>query len=278
MAGGTKRSRGAQPRVLDLAAPSVDFETKCWEKDWRLISDSSYIGRMIARCNYAFRKRRVIINNVADVSVVAKAMDRLVEARVIDEFSIAEELADATLSAYEIDPASFKGGYPYSIAELVGVRASSSDYILHFSSDSIMEGRIRPAQWVEQALDVMRVRDDVVVANPAWNWRFRKAAAASVEDLTNFYVSCGFSDQCYLIKRSVFDSPIYNYQHDASDIYPEYGGNSFEKRVFCFMRACDKKRITHKAESYWHRNINRMPTPSVRRLASVSELRWLRNF
>jgi hypothetical protein len=36
-----------------------------------------------------------------------------------DEFSIAENLAARTLSAYEIDPVSFAGGYPYSIDDIL---------------------------------------------------------------------------------------------------------------------------------------------------------------
>jgi len=267
----------AHDGVRTLTHPTVDFETKCWEKDWRLIADPSYISRMISRCNFPFHKRRVIVNNVEDIRLVAQALDKLVGLNIIDEFVVADERAAGTLAKYEIDPASFAGGYYYSIAELVGINVSSADYVLHFASDAIMEGRIRPARWIAQAVEIMGEREDVVVANPAWNWRFRKAAAASQEELANFHVSCGFSDQCYLIKRSVFDAPVYNYDHEDGNIYPTYGGNLFERRAFCFMRACDKKRITHKSESYWHRNISRMPTPRMRTLASISELRWLRS-
>jgi hypothetical protein len=260
-----------------LPYPSVDFETKCWENDWRLVVDPSYISRMIGRCNYPFRTRRVIVNNVEDIRLVAGALDRLVSRDIIDEYCIAAELADRTLAKYKIDLASFDGGYYYSIAELVGICVSSADYVLHFSSDSIMEGRFRPPQWIGQAIDIMQSREDVVVANPAWNWRFGKAAAVSQEQIGNFYVSCGFSDQCYLIRRAVFDRPIYGYSHEDALIYPAHGANSFEKRAFCYMRVCDKKRITHTAESYWHRNIRQMRTPTKRLLASVSALRWLRS-
>lgn len=260
-----------------LTYPAVDFETKCWEEDWRLIADPTYLSRMISRCNFPFRKRRVIVNNVEDMHSVTLALENLVTRHIIDEFVIASDLATQTLEKYEIDPASFEGGYYYSIAELVGINVSSADYILHFASDAIMEGRIRPARWIAQAVQVMGEREDVVVANPAWNWRFRKAAASSQEELANFYVSCGFSDQCYLIKRSVFDAPVYSHDHEDGKIYPTYGGNLFERRAFCFMRACNKKRITHKSESYWHRNISRMPTPRLRAMASISELRWLRS-
>jgi hypothetical protein len=260
-----------------VGIPTVDFETKCWDKDWQLIADPSYLGRMIARCNYQFRTRRVIINNVEDIGLVAAALDQLVARDIIDEFCIAEHLAATTLQKYEIDPASFQGGYYYSIAELVGVNVSSADYILHFSSDSIMEGRLSEPSWVQQAVDILEAWEDAVVANPAWNWRFAKAAAVSERKIGSFYVSCGFSDQCYLIRRHVFDNPIYNFRHEDAQIYPAHGGNSFERRAFCFMRACNKKRLTHDAESYWHRNIKQMPAPSMRTLASISQLRWLRS-
>jgi hypothetical protein len=256
--------------------PSVDFETKCWEQDWRLICEPNYLSRMIERCNYAFQKRRVIINNVGDLDLVAKALGRLVSLGVIDEFCTADALADEALARYQISRPSFRGGYYYSIAELVGIMSSSADYLLHFSSDSIMEGRIRTARWVGEAVAIMQERDDVIVANPAWNWRFRKAAAVSEGRVGDFYVECGFSDQCYLIKRAVFDAPIYGHDHPDAAIFPAHGGNSFERRAFSFMRACGKKRITHSKESYWHRNIGQTPAANVRSLASVSALRWLR--
>ena len=256
--------------------PSVDFETKCWEQDWRLICEPNYLARMIERCNYAFKKRRVIVNNVSDVDLVARALGRLVSLGVIDEFCTADALADAALARYQISRTSFRGGYNYSIAELVGIMQSSADYLLHFSSDSIMEGKLRPARWVGEAVAIMEERDDVIVANPAWNWRFGKAAAVSEGRVGDFHISCGFSDQCYLIKRAVFDAPIYAHDHPDAAIFPAHGANSFERRAFCFMRVCGKKRITHSEESYWHRNISQTPAASVRSLASVSTLRWLR--
>lgn len=76
--------------------PTADFETKCWEKDWRLIADPFYLGRMIARCNYQFRTRTVVVNNAKDIDVVATALDRLVARNIIDQFCIAEQRAAKT--------------------------------------------------------------------------------------------------------------------------------------------------------------------------------------
>lgn len=43
---------------------NVTFETKCWEKDYKLILDTPHLENMIKNCNYQFGSRQLIVNNV----------------------------------------------------------------------------------------------------------------------------------------------------------------------------------------------------------------------
>ena len=56
-----------------LPDPTVDFETKCWERDWRLVTNRSYISRMISR-----------FNNAVDVRAVGRALGKTAAQDVID--------------------------------------------------------------------------------------------------------------------------------------------------------------------------------------------------
>jgi hypothetical protein len=100
----------------------------------------------------------------------------------------------------------------------------------------------------------MSTTPDILVANPAWNNRFGEAKAESFKEDDNWFYSYGFSDQCYLIRAENFRQQIYNEQHAASERYPKYGGNLFEKRVDAYMRNKGLKRVTSKKIAYQHRN------------------------
>src|SRR5574344_2438379 len=54
-------------------------------------------------------------------------------------------------------------------------------------------------------------------------------------------LSYGFSDQCYLIRVDEFKRRIYNFKNEASERYPKYGGELFEKRVDAYLR--DNRRL-----------------------------------
>lgn len=102
----------------------------------------------------------------------------------------------------------------------------------------------------------MEQNPSIVVANPVWNFHYDEAKAeAECESADGrFYIGYGFSDQCYLINTEVFKDRIYGYHHPASDRYPSYGGELFEKRVDSFMRSLNKKRLVVKDVSYVSKN------------------------
>lgn len=231
----------------------VTFETKCYENDFQLMLNSNYLETMIERCNYKFDKKILFINNVSDINQVKTYANKSVSKGIINEFYVVEEYAQAALDFFKIDKESFLGGYYYSIAELVSIFLCKTEYLLHFSSDSMMLANSE--SWIDDAINIMNQNEKFIVANPTWNNLFNEAKNESFDEIENWFVGSGFSDQCYLIKSDVFKNNIYNFHHKCSQRYPKYGGELFEKRVDSYMRCNNLYRLTNKNCSYMHENI-----------------------
>jgi hypothetical protein len=243
---------------METGVMDVTFETKCWENDYRLLLSTNHLERMIENCNYDFKYKQLIINNVNDEKKIASMTKECIEKGIINEVFFASEYASRVLECYDIDVDSFEGGYYYSIAELVGIYQCKTPYLLHFSSDSYIPHRYKASNWIQEAIEIMEQNKDIIVANPTWNYKWREAESESTDSVNEkFWFSQGFSDQCYLINVENFKGKIYNYQHPASARYPKYGGNLFEKRVDSFMRTHDKYRIVAKDVSYYSKNVTK---------------------
>jgi hypothetical protein len=243
---------------------TITFETKCYENDWEYLLRTDRLKRAVALCNYPFDRVVLYINNVSNPRKVGEYAERLVHSGVIDEFIYVSEHAEQALDSFGCSRDSFAGGYYYSIAEMVGIYLCRTDYLLHFSSDTIMANG---EEWIGSAIEKMEENDRIIVANPTWNDKFHRAKEESIAEDEVFYISNGFSDQCYLIAPARFRSPVYNEKHEISDRnYPKYGGESFEKRINAYMRNHSYLRITSKKASYRHRNFSKN---RLRRKASV---------
>jgi len=231
---------------------NVTFEIKVYENDWEYILKGSYLEKIICRCNYTFKRKVLFINNVNNLEKVKKYAEKKVLKGVIDEYFVVNLYEQEALSYFNIKKESFRGGYYYSIAELVSIYLCETKYLLHFSSDSFLTKK--NMNWIDDAIKIFKENDDVIVANPTWNFDYKQAKKESLFEIDDFYVSYGFSDQCYLIKTNVFKKQIYSENHIDSLRYPIYGGELFEKRVDSFMRNNNKLRITSKKVSYIHIN------------------------
>ncbi|WP_278011107.1 hypothetical protein [Flavobacterium gyeonganense] len=231
---------------------NVTFEIKVYENDWEYILKGNYLDKIIERCNYQFTNRILLINNVTNVEKVKKYAEKKVLNGVLDAYFLVEDYANEVLNYFGIQKDSFAGGYYYSISELVSIYLCKTEFLLHFSSDSFLEDS--NVNWIDSAIKIFNERDDIVVANPAWNFAYEYAKKSSISEIDDFYIGYGFSDQCFLIKCIDFKKPIYNEYHIDSERYPKYGGELFEKRVDSFMRNYNKLRITSKKVSYIHIN------------------------
>lgn len=239
-----------------MSRPRVTFETKCWERDWKLLLDTGRLKDMIGRCSYPFADKILYVNNVRDSARVMKAGQRLVVEGVITEVVLVEDLAQGALAGFAVDKESFRGGYFYSIQELVGIHHCRTEYLLHFSGDTV---QTNSEPWIDQAIERMERDATAVVANPNWDSAGDQAKREALSEDELFFRSKGFSDQCYLIKAAVFKRPIYGETNEATAVYPRYGGELFEKRVNAWMRNHGLDRLTSKKACYAHKNYPKDP-------------------
>jgi hypothetical protein len=237
-----------------MTLPCVTFETKCYEKDWEILLKTGRLETMISRNCYEFAERILYINNVADPDKVRRYAERFKERGIITDHVLVEEHAEEALAFFGLDRDSFKGGYYYSIQELVGIYLCRTDYLLHFSGDSILDGSF---PWIEQGITVLNSDKRIRTVNCVWNRKHDEARDNAFEEDDNFWIGYGFSDQCYLIRAADFRDRIYGDAHPASQRYPAYGGELFEKRVDAWARNNGYLRATYKHGSYLSKNFPR---------------------
>jgi len=233
---------------------SVTFETKCYEKDWEILLKTDRLESIIARNRFDFQERILYINNVLEPEKVRDFAERLKARGVITDHVLVEDFADEALTFFDLNRDSFKGGYYYSIQELVGLYRCQTDFLLHFSGDSILDGSF---PWVEQGIELLEHDERVRVVNCVWNRKHEEARANAFEDNAEYWFGYGFSDQCYLVRTADFRAPIYDESHPASERFPGYGGELFEKRVDSWMRNHGYLLATYKHGSYLHKNYPR---------------------
>lgn len=226
----------------------VTFEIKCWENDWQFVLLTDRIRVLLERCNHSFSNKVLHINNVKKPALVEKHARRLVSQGVLDEYVFVKDYEKDVLEFFDIKKADFKGGYYYSIAELTAIYLCKTEYLLHFSSDAMLNPGKYP--WVQSAIDNMADNRKVFVAYPNYHLAKREA---DYED-ANWYYGYGFSDQCYLIRTADFRQRIYQETNPMSERYPKYGGELFEKRVDAYMRNHELLRMSSKHMGYHHKN------------------------
>ncbi|WP_245851007.1 glycosyltransferase family 2 protein [Paenibacillus herberti] len=232
--------------------PGVTFETKCYEQDWQQLLLSDRLRRAIEFHAYPFAERILYINNVERPELVSQHAQKLVDTGVLTSYVVVEEHSEEALRFFGLSREDFQGGYWYSIAELVSIYLCRTEYLLHYAGDCMLENA---AKWVEPALERMRLQPSIVCANPVPNGWFEDARREAMLTRGDFHYGYGFSDQCYLIRTMDFRARIYGEKHPASERYPAYGGQLFEKRVDAWMRCSGLLRLTWRHDCYWHRSV-----------------------
>jgi|YelNatPaOPRAMG01_1025707.scaffolds.fasta_scaffold22364_3 hypothetical protein len=228
---------------------SVTFSTSCWEQDWDILLKTNFLKNKIERNNYAFTKKVLIINNVKDRAKVEKYARIAVECDVLTDYFFVEDYIEAALKSFELTKEALGRGYYYSNHELTSIYLCSTDYLLFYTGDTWLD---KTVPWVAPAIDEFEKNSVYKVANPVWNYMFSHAKSVNTSEVGDFWVGYGFSDQCFLVRTKEFKAPIYNETNPASAQYPLYGGETFEKRVYSWMRNHHYLRLTYKHGSYIH--------------------------
>ena len=187
-------------------------------------------------CRYPFDRAVLHINNVNDPDEVERWAARAVDAGVIDVYARVSDYADEALAFFGCAPAAFGKGYYYSIAELTALYLCKTDYLLHFSSDTIMAN---DEAWIAPAIAKMENdprsawlrKPDVERQVPTGPERSRSPRTTTFSSVTAFPTSATScrpppSDAPFTARRT----PI------SESRFPHYGGDSFEKRVDAYMR------------------------------------------
>lgn len=209
---------------------------------------------MIHRCNYNFDRKVLYINNVKNPEKVTRHAQTLQDTGVITSYVLVSDYEDEVLKFFELTRESFRGfGYYYSIQNLTGIYLCETDYLLHFTEDSIM---LNGHPWIDAAIGRMGENDNVVVGlanNEGWAEDTR--LLAEFEDEA-FYYGHVFSDQCYLIRARKFKRPVYNEWHPAVGLYPypERYTFYFEKKMNSYLRNHGLLTIVSKHAIYRHDN------------------------
>lgn len=235
----------------------LTFATNCWEQDWRYLLKKGYLERMIENCEYDFDQKILCIGNVHNMNDVTKYAEKKIKEGLIDKYFIVEETSKEVLSYFQIDKENFKGGYNYSISPLTALYKCETDLLLYFTGDAYIVKDNN--KWVEKAVKLLSESDNYFVTNPTWNSNFQEAKSESFDETEDNFIGYGFSDQCFMVRTADFRKPIYNETHPASERYPKYAGELFEKRVDSYMRNHQLYRATSKVSSYIHQNYPPLP-------------------
>jgi len=251
-------------RVKEITTPiifksrilfDVTYSTKCWENDWRRVLNSRFLEKNLRINNYAFSDRVVVINNISDNKEVINRAKELVRKGILTRYYLVDDYANEALSYFKIPKESFAGGYFYSISELVEIYLCKTKYLLHYAGDTLLQNK---TNWINEGLLAIE-NENAKVVDPCCDAGFSHDRAAAIRETDKFFIGYGFSDRCYLIRTSDFKALIYNSTHPASNRYPEYGGESFEKRVDSWMQNNGWMRFTHKKAYYLHFNYFKNP-------------------
>jgi len=134
-----------------------------------------------------------------------------------------------------------------------------TDYLFHLSGDTFIINNHR--NWIGEAICIMNDMENIWDAHLLSGWWDRNLQTVHYEsEINNFLLGYGygFTDRRYLIRKKDFINPIYNEIHKIPLMrFPNYGGNSFEKRVDAYLRNHKKLSIADKYTGYGHRNFPR---------------------
>lgn len=262
----------SQSKFRELKIMDVTFETKVWEKDWDLIMKTPCLGQTIQRCGELVSKKVLFINNVKNKQKVINAADRLISNGIIDRWILVEDYAERALSYFNLSKEKLGVGYYYSIAELVSIYLCDTKYLLHFSGDSTVIKGAR-YDWLAQGIKVLENNPQVAVVNLAWTNELGAIRSESDGEDENFFYGYGFSDQMYLIRAEDYRQKIYEYYNPASERYPKFAGELFEKRVDSWMRENELLRATYKHGNYLHENFpNRSTMKWLKKRYSIANI------
>jgi hypothetical protein len=225
----------------------VDLVVNVWERTWRNVLEPGYFPAIEEQNGRSFRKV-LLINNVTDMSEVMALADARLASGEIDSFYVLEKELPRALEILGLKKEDL-GRIPYySSPPLVALVLPGNDWLLYWDAEIHLRSRYN---WVDPALEMMERNANIHCANPAW--AKGGVAEETLATFGEFAVGYGFSDQCFLARRSDFIHQDWRCQCLASLRYPlSHITPIFEQRVDAFMRRRRKFRATCLSVTYEH--------------------------
>lgn len=115
---------------------------------------------------------------------------------------------------------------PYFTPEMEAVARCKTKYLLWYSGDVIPP----ETDWVREALQHLEKYPIVTCMES-------RAEVPDAVEVDGGYESYIFSDQCFIADSKFLKELDYETVHPISQIYPQHGGNSFERRVAQYLAA-----------------------------------------
>lgn len=228
--------------------PDVDLVVNCFERTYRAVLGGELLKEIAAQNCFAFASRTVLINNVADRAEAQRLGDAAVARGAIDRFVFVADHLDDALARTGLMRTDLGRVLHYSDAPLVAAALPGASWLLYWDADV----RLRePIDWIDPAIALMERDPRVLVANP--NWVDPTLEREAVEQVGDFTLGQGFSDQLFLARRADLAQPIYRRRCLALYRYPlSHVADVFEARVDAHMRHDGRLRATYRPATYVH--------------------------
>ena len=196
------------------------FATKTWKGDYTKFLSGAF-KRKVPK--YGFVQKWLFLNN----EVPKNSFNNFKEGKVFE----VSKYAQKALEFFNLKKKDFRGGYKYSIAELVCLYlAKGFDYLVWVQGDCLIE---ETRGFVEKAIRILQDKEYVSAVSPN-------------SEVNTWHKETGldqfFSDQCFVVRIKEFRGQIYNYKQPKLNEFPKHGGDSFERLVARYFRNNNKFR------------------------------------
>lgn len=256
----------------------VTLASNVYEKTYRLILNGDW-GERLFLYNIDFSKiiskKISTITDVDNVGELELLLNRAVDGKLFDKYLWCEDKITFLQEIWKgIDRKSFidryinhrklimnirerrpmlqgviisGDGYWYSLPAITAIGCCETRWLLYVEADCYLD-RENITDWLLKSIELMSKHDEFICSNPRWD-TIDVIKSEAIDDIGDFFVSAGFSNNCFLVDadrlRSIPDLFCYK-TRDTKKRYPTYGGNCFERRFNAYMQKKGLKRLTYK--------------------------------
>lgn len=184
----------------------VEFVLNCFERNIDKVTAPGFLKEAAEQHAHAFAIRTLLINNVADPAASARLAQGAVDRREIDRFFFVDGLRSKGMQVTGLRESDFGPYLHWSDCCLAALVLEGPDLLCYCDVDLDLDPS---GDWIRSALQVMGLDQRVAVGNPAW----AIAGGGSVEIESDeagidYFLGYGFTDQIFLLRRSVFARPL----------------------------------------------------------------------